>query len=87
MRIRILDPDWKKIDPDPGNFFKIYWFVCFIFFAIFILQLDETLGSGSVDPYIFADPDPGSQNLADPTDPKHLKNIKIKHGFLEIVRK
>ena len=23
------------------------------------------LGSGSVDPHIFADPDPGSQNLAD----------------------
>ena len=30
------------------------------------------LGSGSVDPHIFEDldPDPGSQNLADP-DPKH----------------
>ena len=27
------------------------------------------LGSGSVDPHIFADPDPGSQNLADPMDP------------------
>ena len=27
------------------------------------------LGSGSVDPQIFAGPDPGSQNLADPTDP------------------
>jgi len=29
------------------------------------------LGSGSVDPHIFEDldPDPGSQNLADPTDP------------------
>ena len=29
------------------------------------------LGSGSLDPHIFADqdPDPGSQNLADPTDP------------------
>ena len=29
------------------------------------------LGSGSVDPHNFADPDldPGSQNLADPTDP------------------
>ena len=31
------------------------------------------LGSGSVDPHIFADPDPGSQNLADP-DPKHWLN-------------
>jgi len=58
----------------------------FIFFAYFVLKLDEPfrnkirkfynqflvdilpLGSGSVDPYIFADldPDPGSQNLADP---------------------
>ena len=32
-----------------------------------------------MDPHIFADPDPGSQNLADPTDPdpKHcyLQNI------------
>jgi len=39
MRIRILDPHWKKIDPDPdpGHFFKIY----FIFSLIFILKLDE----------------------------------------------
>ena len=36
----------------------------FFFFCSFV-------GSGSVDPHIFADPnpDPGSQNLADPTDP------------------
>ena len=27
------------------------------------------LGSGSVDPHIFVDPDPGSQNLADPPNP------------------
>jgi len=27
------------------------------------------LGSGFVDPHIFADSDPGSQNLVDPTDP------------------
>ena len=35
------------------------------------------LGSGFLDPHIFADPDPGSQNVADPTepDPKHCKNI------------
>ena len=25
----------------------------------------------SFDTHVFADPDPGSQNLADPTDPKH----------------
>ena len=37
-----------------------------IFFAVFDIL---PLGSGSVDPNIFADPDPGSQNLADATDP------------------
>ena len=37
----------------------------FLQFLVDILPL----GSGSVDPHIFADPDPGSQNLADPTDP------------------
>jgi len=44
-----------------------------------MLKLDEPLGSGSVDPYIFADPDPGSQNLADPTDPdpKHCLNFNF----------
>ena len=39
MRIRILDPHWKKMDPDPnpdpGHFFKIYWLFSFIFFAYF----------------------------------------------------
>ena len=54
MRIRILDPHWKKLDtdPDPGHeyFFKIYW-ICFnnaelsnIFLLvslIFMLKLDE----------------------------------------------
>ena len=25
IRIRILDLHWKKMDPDPGYFFKIYW--------------------------------------------------------------
>ena len=29
----------------------------------------EKNGSGSVDPHVFANPDPGIQNLADPTDP------------------
>ena len=37
----------------------------FLQFLVDILPL----GSGSVDPHIFADPDPGSKNLADPTDP------------------
>ena len=39
------------------------------FFLQFLVD-NLPLGSGSVDPYIFADPDPGSQNLPDP-DPKH----------------
>ena len=25
IRIQILDPYWKKMDPDPYNFFQIYW--------------------------------------------------------------
>ena len=46
MRIGILDPHWKKMDPDPdpdpGYFLKIYWIFlikqnfqicCLIFFA------------------------------------------------------
>ena len=40
MRIRILDPQWKKMDPDPGHFFKIYWIfltkqIVLFFFAYF----------------------------------------------------
>ena len=37
----------------------------FLQFLVYILPL----GFGSVDPHIFVDPDTGSQNLADPTDP------------------
>ena len=42
------------------------------------------LGSGSVDPHIFADPDPdpGGQNLADPTDPD--PDPDPKHCFYAI---
>ena len=42
------------------------------FFSQFLVDI-LALGSGSVDPHIFVDPDPGRQNLADPTetDPKH----------------
>jgi len=32
-----------------------------------------------VDPHIFADPDPGSQNLADPTDPDPKHWTQNKH--------
>ena len=49
MRIRILDPYWKKIYPDPGHelFFKIYWIFLttqnglIIFTLIFMLKLKE----------------------------------------------
>ena len=38
-----------------------------------------------MDPLIFADPDPGSQNLADPTDPdsKHWIKYSLKEDILE----
>ena len=38
------------------------------FFLQFLVDI-LPFGSGSVDPHIFADPERGSQNLADPTDP------------------
>ena len=43
-----------------------------LFFHSFFIDI-LPLGSGSVDLHIFADPDPGRQILADPTDrdPKH----------------
>ena len=42
------------------------------FFLQFLVDI-LPLGSGPVNPHIFADPDPGSQNLTDLTDqdPKH----------------
>ena len=48
-------------------FFYSYGFESKRFFCSFFLIL--TLGSGSLDPHIFANPDSGSQNVADPTDP------------------
>ena len=44
--------------------------ICFLQFLVDILSL------GSMDSHIFVDPDPGTQNLADPTDldPKHWMN-------------
>jgi len=50
-------------------------------FLVDILPLE----SGSVDPHIFADPDPGSQNLADPMDPdpKHW----VKYIFYSRINK
>jgi len=53
------------------------------------------LGSGSVDPHIFADPVRGSQNIANPTDldSKHwykiqlLKYKDILHDLLTFYQK
>ena len=80
MRIRILDPHWKKVDPDPNPdpayFFKIYWnfltklnFQIFVFFflLIFMLKLNEPFRNKNFAVHIFADPE--SQNLANPADP------------------
>ena len=48
IRLRILDPHWKTMDPDPGHehFLKIYWFfflsrIVYIIFLLFMLKLDE----------------------------------------------
>ena len=49
----------------------------FLQFLVDILPL----GSGSVDPHIFADPDPGSQNLTDPTDPDPTALLKKPYIF------
>ena len=46
------------------------WILRVNFFLLQFLVVFLPLGSDSVDPHNFADPDPGSQNLADP-DPKH----------------
>jgi len=37
MRMRILDPQWSKTDPDPNheNFFKIFGFFNKSFFSVF----------------------------------------------------
>jgi len=43
------------------------------FFLILLVDI-LPLGSGSVDPHIFSDPDPGSQNLA------NLKHCAFNRG-------
>ena len=42
-----------------------------VFFLQFLVDI-LPLGSGSVDQHIFTDPDTGSQNLVDPTDPTRI---------------
>ena len=82
MRIRILDPHWKKMDPDPDPGYLRNFLTKQNFFLQFLVDI---LPLGSGDPHIFADPDPGSQNHADQTDPdpKHcLKPSKTMSYFL-----
>jgi len=43
------------------------------FFLRFFVDI-LPLGSGSMDPHIFSDPEPGRKNLTDP-DPKHWKKV------------
>jgi len=89
------------MDPDPGNFFKIYLIFLTIFLLIFILKpfrneenfitflfLKVQVWVLGVNKFFFCsiwltffadpDPDPVSQNLADPTDPYP----DPKHWFL-----
>ena len=70
MRIqnRILDSHWKK---NRSGYF------CFQFLVNILVPWT---GSEFVDPYIFADADPGSQNVAEPSDldPKQALLEKLK---------
>ena len=51
----------------------------------FLVDIILLLRSGSMDPHVFADSDPGSQNVADPTDPdpkhceEHKEKLKDRH--------
>ena len=85
MRIRILDRHWKKWIQIRIQVISLRFTEFFLPISLFskgqiwvlggknffwqVLVDSLPLGSGSVDPHIFVDPDPGSQNLADPTDP------------------
>ena len=57
MRIRILDPHWEKMDPNPGHehFFKIYWFFSTFFASWFRIQEAKIL-------QIHTDPDPDTKH-------------------------
>ena len=69
-----LDEPFRNQEINIISLFSIVqiWILRVKIFLQFLVDI-LPLGSGSVDPHIFADPDPGSQNLADPTDldPKH----------------
>ena len=50
------------------NFYNLSVWILRVIFLHFLVDI-LPLGSESVDPDIFVNPDPGSQDLADPTDP------------------
>ena len=61
------------------QYFQIWVLRVKFFFLQFLVDI-LPLGSGSVDLHIFADPDPGSQIFADPTDPKHCIKFVLFKG-------
>ena len=69
MLIRILDELDEPFRNEEIFIIPLSKVQILVFFSSFRL-IFYPLESGSVDPHIFADPDPGSQNLADPTDPE-----------------
>ena len=72
-----LDETFRTKEIFDNLFFYSYGFESKRFFCSFFVIL--TLGFGSVDPHIFANPDSGSKNVADPTDPdpKHCFFVPI----------
>jgi len=66
-----LDKPFRNEENLKISFFsKVQILVLGVKKGCFFLQfLVDILPLGSGDPHIFAEPDPGIQNLADPTDP------------------
>ena len=69
-----------------GGFHRVHLTIMpiFRFFLQFLVDI-MPLGSGSVDPHIFADPDPGSQNLSYLTDPDPHRNKKSEETPLNYI--
>ena len=83
-----LDEPFRNQEINIISLFSIVqiWILRVKFFLQFLVDI-LPLGTGSVDPHIFADPDPGSQNLADPTDPdpKHWRSSKVLFKYLILI--
>ena len=80
------------MDPDPGYFSRIFKFFVLFFSLIFTLKLYEPFRNLKkyfwsifcpLDPHIFTDPDPGSQNLADPDPKRRLIGLKTDYFQLK----